>query len=695
MKAVRNVVLVALFAVCVGFAANVVVPKPPQTRRDQVTETIDGVKISDPYRWLEDQKGPETRAWINAQNEYTHSILDSLPGRDALRERFGQLLKVETVDAPVERNGRFFFRKRGADQDQAVINFRDGLNGKDQVLIDPNPMSPDHTTAVEIGEVANSGKLLLYELRSGGRDETEVRLYDVDAHKDTADVLPPAVYFDFSMLPDASGFYYSLMTDDGPRVRFHKIGTPPATDKEIFGKGYGKDKIVVGDVSPDGRYLVIQVLYGSAADKTEVWVSDLKENAEPKPIIKDIDARFSASPGGDTLFVQTNWNAPKNKIIAIDLKDPARDKWRDVVPEGPDTMENASLAGGKIVITYVHNASSQVAVFDANGKPAGKVALPALGSVAQVNSRWDQPNAFLFFSSYIMAPQVLTYEVAKERQSVFARVKVPLQPDEFQTEQVWYRSKDGTKVPMFLVHKKGLKLDGSNPTLLTGYGGFNVNIMPRFNPTAVVWAEHGGVFAEANLRGGGEFGEQWHRAGMLDKKQNVFDDFIGAAEYLIAQHYTQPAKLAILGGSNGGLLVGAAMTQRPDLFRAVVCWHPLLDMLRYQKFMEAAFWVSEYGSSDNPQQFKYIYAYSPYQHVKPGAKYPAVLFMSGDGDTRVAPLHARKMTALMQTTATPERPVMLRYELKAGHAGGRSVTDRIKDSVDELSFLFWQLGVKQ
>jgi prolyl oligopeptidase len=666
---------------------------PPTARRGDVQETLHGVTVSDPYRWLEDQSSPETRAWINQQNEYTHKLLDSWPGRERLEKRFSELKKVERISSPLERSGRFFYRKRGADQEQFVIYSRQGDGGKEEVLIDPNPMSPDHSTNVEIMDVSKDGKLLAYVLRVGGKDESEMHVLDVAAKHDLPDVLPARVYFDVSFLPDGSGFYYATMLDDGPRVRFHKVGTKAEADTDIFGKGYAKDTIIVGDPSEDGRHLIIEVLHGSAADKVEIWVQDLKKNGPIEPVIKDIDARFFASAVGDELFLQTNYKAPKGRVMEVNLAKPAPENWREVVPEAENAIDSVSLAGGKILVVYVKNAASMVKAFQPDGKLAFEMNLPALGAVYDVQARWENSAAYFTYTSFATPATIFRCEMSSGKQSLWAQVKVPVDPSKFDVSQVWYASKDGTKVPMFLVHAKGIKLDGSNPVLLEGYGGFAVNNTPYFNSDAIVWAERGGVYALASIRGGGEFGEAWHKAGMRDKKQNVFDDFIGAAEWLVQNKYTNPSKLSILGGSNGGLLVGAALTQRPDLYQAVVCWHPLLDMLRYDQFMEAQFWVSEYGAAKDPEQFKWLYAYSPYEHVKQGVKYPAVLFMSGDGDTRVAPLHARKMAALLQADTGSDRPILLRYELKAGHSGGRSTTQDIGDSVDELSFLFWQLGV--
>jgi prolyl oligopeptidase len=667
--------------------------QPPATRRDDLKEVLHGVTIVDPYRWLEDQNSPETRTWIGEQNRYTHSILDALPGRAALENRLAGLKKIEEVHSPFERNGRFVYRRRKVDQEQYSICMRQGPTGEEHVLIDPNPMSAEHTTNVDIADVSKDGELLAYILRAGGKDETEVHLLDLDTRKELPDVLPLGLYFDVSFLPDRSGFYYSMMLDEGPRVRFHKLGTPVSSDVDVFGKGYTKESIIVGDPTEDGRHLVILECNGSSCDKAEIWLQDLQTHGPIEPLVKDIDARFFPFPGGDHLFLQTNWQAPRGRVLAVDFVHPEREHWREVVPEGDTAIDSVALAGGKIIVAYVKNATSEVKVFEPSGKFVGNLEFPSLGSVTDIQTKWEQPDAFIGFTSFTIPRTIYKFDMRTQQRTTWYQPNIPLDSSKFEIRQVWVTSKDGTRVPMFLIREKGLTTDGSHPALLTAYGGFMVNLTPDYWPDAIVWAEHGGVAAQANLRGGGEFGEAWHKAGMLQNKQNVFDDFIAASEWLVENKYTNPSKLAIFGGSNGGLLVGAALTQRPDLYQAVVCWHPLLDMLRYDQFMMGKFWVSEYGSASDPEQFKWLYAYSPYQHVKPGTKYPAVLFMTGDGDTRVAPLHARKMTALLQSSTGSDRPILLRYELAAGHAGGRSVTQDIGDSVDYLSFLFWQLKV--
>ena len=676
-------------------AADSVAHTPPATRRDDTKETLHGVTIADPYRWLEDQNSPETRAWIDAQNAYTHSFLDDLPTRAEISRRLTELTKVDTMNPPAVRNGRYFYTARAADQDLSVIHLRQGPRGKDEVLIDPHPLSGDHTTSVSLIGINKDGTLLLYGIRLGGADEIEIHAFDVNKRADLPDKLERARYSGVSLLPDGSGVYYGILTPEGPRVRYHAMGTDQKADKQFFGEGYDKGVGISPHVSEDGHYLILHVVYGSSADKTEIYARDLKTPGSTlQTIVKDLNARFIGNIAGDTLFVQTNQNAPNGRIMAVDMHHPARDQWKEVVPESDAAMEDSTAVAGKLFVSYLRNATTEIKIFNPDGHAAGQLTLPGLGAAGEIDGRWESPEVFYRYQSFVTPSVIYRYDAANGKQEEWFRTKVPLDPAKYEVKQVWYESKDKTRIPMFLVYAKGLKLDGSHPTLLTGYGGFNLNRTPAFSTQAVIFAEHGGVYALPNLRGGGEFGEKWHKAGMLQNKQNVFDDFETAAEWLIKNGYTSPAKLAISGGSNGGLLVGAALTQRPDLLRAVVCSYPLLDMVRYHNFLVARYWVPEYGSSDDAEQFKYIYRYSPYHNVKSGTKYPAIMFVSGDSDTRVAPLHARKMTALMQSVEGPsDRPVLLHYDTKGGHSGGRSISRVIDDQTDEYSFLFWQLGV--
>lgn len=667
---------------------------PPPTRVEDVKETFNGVVVNDPYRWLEDQNSPETRAWIDAQNACTQNLLKTLPGSEAIAKRLGELIKVDTIRLPNERGGRYFYSKRAAAQDLFVLYMRQGT-GPEEVLVDPASLSADHTTSVNFDGISDDGKLVAYGVRKGGEDEVSLHFIDTDTRKEISDSLPRARYLSgASFKADKSGLYYSKLTDDGPRAYYHAMGTNAEQDTKIFGDGYGPDKIVSVNVSENGRYLLLTVIYGSACEKSEVYFQDIARGGPITPVVKAMDSCFQGEIAGDTLYLQTNWKAPKWRVLSVPLANPAQENWKETIAESESRLESFRLIGEKLIAQYSHNATSELKVFESDGKAAGEIALPALGDVNGVSGRWRNPEAFLSFQSFAIPSTIYRFDVKQRTLALWAKPAVPVDANEFEVKQIWYESKDKTRVPMFLFYKKGLKLDGSNPALMTAYGGFDVSETPAFRDDAIVWAEHGGVFALPALRGGGEFGEAWHHAGMLEKKQNVFDDFFGAAEWLIANHYTRPKRLAITGRSNGGLLMGAAMTQRPDLFGAIVCGYPLLDMVRYQKFLVARFWVTEYGSSDNPQQFPFIYAYSPYHHVVKGTKYPAVLFLTGDSDTRVAPLHARKMTAEMQAAQGADKPILLMYDTKLGHSEGRPVNKIIEDDTDMLQFLFAEVGVK-
>ena len=679
-------------------AVSIATPAPPRTSVNEVKDVLYGMEIVDPYRWLEDQNSPQTRAWIDAQNAYTDSLLAKLPEREALRRQVGALIKIDAISSPIVAGGRYFFTRRGAEQDQASLFMRKGPTGPDELLVDPLPLSPNHTVTVGVSSVSRDGKLLAYFLRQGGADEITPHLYDVDARKELPDVFPKARYSGISVLTDKTGVYLTRLVADGPRVFYHKIGTDVSSDVEIFGKGYGPEKIIGSGLSDDNRYLSIAVLHGSAGDRTELYVKDLVHNGPVVPIVNDIPAVFSGQIAGDHMYVRTNWKAPRWRIMEVDLTNPAqienKDSWRVVLPQGEGVLDGFSLVDGKLAVRIIQNVVPHLKIIDTHGKLLSEVPTPSLGTISSLNGHWDSAEAFFSFTSYPLPPTIYRYDVASGRQSVWFAFGIPIESAKYEVQQVWYSSKDGTKIPMFITHARGMKLDGANPVLLTGYGGFNLDQTPTFNAFNAAWLMNGGVLAVPNLRGGGEFGEEWHHAGMLEKKQNVFDDFIAAAEWLVRNKYTQPARLAIRGTSNGGLLVGAALTQRPDLFGAVICGYPLLDMVRYQNFLVARYWVPEYGSSENEQQFKYIYAYSPYHHVKPGTKYPSVLLISGDSDTRVAPLHARKMTARLQAaTAGSDHPILLHYDTSAGHSGGTPAGKQIENTADELSFLFWRLGI--
>jgi prolyl oligopeptidase len=602
-------------------------------------------------------------------------------------------MRIDRAWAPTERGGRYFYWKRHAADDLSILYLKDGEDGQEAVLIDPHKLSEDHTTSVSLLDVTTDGTLLAYGIRQGGEDEIEVRLLDVTSREELADRLPRGLYSSISLKPDRSGLYYGLSDrSTGLRIYYHAMGSPASDDTEIFGEGIGSDNWLSASLSDDGRHLLFTVYHGWA--RTEIYYQDLTRGGEIIPIVNDLDAQSYGLFAGDTLVMQTDWNAPRKRILAVDLGKPARGDWREVVPEAADTIEDFSLAGGRLFVQYLHDVTSQVKQFTLEGEALGDLELPGIGTASAPSGRWESKTAFFDFVSFTVPRTTYRYDVSSSDTEVWARDDVPVDSSRFEVEQVWYPSKDGTAVPMFLVHEKGLERDGNQPVLLYGYGGFNVSETPRFSTTAVWWAEQGGLYALANIRGGGEFGEAWHKAGMLGNKQNVFDDFTAAAEWLIDNGYTRPGRLAIQGGSNGGLLVGAALTQRPDLYQAVLCQFPDLDMVRYYQFENnnpPA--LMEYGDASDPDQFKFLYAYSPYQKVRKGVEYPAVMLTTGDADTRVPPLQARKMTAVLQWATSSSRPILLMYDTKAGHAGSRPITKAVDDLSMELAFLSWQLGL--
>lgn len=671
------------------------IPAPPQTRRDDVKETLHGVEVVDPYRWLEDQSSPETRAFIEQQNAYAHGLLDGLPSLPAIRTRLTALSRQDAQWAPLERGGRYFVRRRKAADDLPVLLVRDSLAGPNRVLLDPHPLSADHTTSVTVEDISLNGHLLVYGVRTSGEDETELRARAVETGADLPDRLTRALYRGVSVRPDGRGFYYALQDRaSGIRIRYHAMGTPVAQDREIFGEGFGAGDWISASVSENGKHLLLSVSHGWAS--SEIFLQELDDTSSPpiQPIVRNLDAHVVAAFAGDRLIAQTDWNAPTGRIVEIVPSNPAPEHWRTVVPAGTDSIEAFALTGGRLVVQRLHDVASQLEVFTLDAKSDGSISLPGAGTVRGLSGQWGSDELFFEFDSYTRPPSTFRASVAARTVAPFWTSAIPFESDRYVTRQVWVTSKDGTRVPMFVTHRRDVVLDARAPTLLYGYGGFAVSITPGFSPSAAWWIEQGGIYAVANIRGGSEFGEVWHRAGMLANKQNVFDDFIAAASWLVEHRYTSPQKLAIQGASNGGLLMGAALTQRPDLFRAVLCEFPDLDMIGYWRFPNnnpPA--LLEYGDASKPDQFTFLLAYSPYQKVMAGTKYPAVLLMTGDADTRVPPLQARKMTARLQAATTSGRPVLLLYDTKAGHAGGRPLSRMIDDESLELAFLAWQLGM--
>jgi len=690
---------------------------PPKARVDDVVETLHGHKIADPYRWLEDANSAETQEFVRGELAYARSILDPLAGREQIHRRLSQLVSIGTITAPQMGGKYYFYTRRQASQDQPVLLVREGLHGADRTLVDVNQMAADGTVALDWWFPSDDGKYVAYGTSVSGSEESALHVIETDTGRILPDTIERTRFASLAWKKDNSGFYYTRHPRKGDvppgeevyhvKVFYHTLGSDPAKDPLIFGQGRNPQDIPqVTLPDDDDRWLLITVFEGWA--KSEMYLQDLKAGTPPVELTSGKEFLYSGEIFRGKLYITTNEGAPRFRLFAVDASDPGRENWKEIIPQSDAVLKSvAVVGGGQLFVQYEKNVSSQLKLFELDGKPVREVSLPTVGTVGGVTEsdsgiggRWDRTEAFFDFSSFTFPPSVYRMDVSSAKSELWGKVDAPgIDPTSYEIKQLWYTSKDGTKVPMFVFHKKGLVLDGNNPTLLNGYGGFNVSLTPGFRGNRFLWLEHGGVFAVANLRGGAEFGEDWHRAGMLDKKQNVFDDFIAAAEYLIAEKYTNKDHLAIIGGSNGGLLMGVMLTQHPDLFRAVVCQVPLLDMLRYQNFQIAKLWIPEYGSADDAKQFEWLYAYSPYHHVKAGTEYPAVLFMTADTDTRVDPMHAKKMTALLQAEAangqSRDRPILLRIETKAGHGAGKPITKQIEESTDIYSFLFWQLGVKE
>lgn len=680
---------------------------PPIVEKKPVEETFYGHKIIDPYRWLENAKSPETQKWVSEELAYTRSILDPLPDKDELHQRLEKLLSTGTISAPQIGGKYYFYTKREGTQNQPVLLVREGMDGKDRPLVDVNALAPDGTIALDWWTPSEHGKYVAYGTSPSGSEISTLHVIETASGKLLPDSIERTRSSSIAWKLDDSGFYYTRYPKKGDvpegqenynrHAFYHALGSDPAKDPLIFGEGRDPQDWPDVDISNDGRWLLISVQIGWT--KTELFLQDLKAGTPPVRITEGKEFLYKGEIVNGKLYITTNEDAPRYRAFAAAAESPARANWKEIIPQTDAVLQSAGVVNGMLLAQYEENATSQLKLFDTEGKALGDIRLPAIGSVFGLGGKWNRKEVFFAFHSFTIPDSVYQIDLKDRGTSLWSKVEAPgIDPAKYEVKQVWFNSKDGTRVPMFVFHKKGLELNGSNPTLLTAYGGFNVSLTPNFVGDRYLWLEHGGVFAVANLRGGAEFGEDWHRAGMLDKKQNVFDDFAAAAEYLIAQKYTDKDHLAIRGGSNGGLLMGAALTQHPELFRAVICQVPLLDMLHYQNFQIAKLWIPEYGSSADPKQFEWLYAYSPYHHVKQGQEYPAILFMTADTDTRVDPMHAKKMAALMQADAangrSKERPILLRIDTKAGHGAGKPITKQVEDLTDIYSFLFWQLGMK-
>ncbi len=686
-----------------GFSLGCSAPEapPPVTKRIEVRETLHGVEYVDPYRWLEDQESPETRQWIDEQNAYAERIVGETETRARLRARLQALLRKPEIGFPRKAGEFEYFTLRREDDELPAIYRRPAPpegevppidpKASYEIVLDPHPMSADVTTRVDILSLDPDGKFLLYSVRDGGEDEIEVRVRDLQKSIDSPDRLPRALYASVFFSKRGDGFYYTHRSRQvGPRVRFHRLGTDPQKDEELFGEGIPPTRFLETLELSDGKALVFTVNHGWA--RSDLYYKEL--DGEPRPIVVGTDARFYAQLHDGKLYVRTNLDAAGNRIVRIDPKNAAPERWKEIVPENEDVLAAFTILDDRIYASYLRHGTTRISVHELDGALVGEIPIPDHHTA---ELRGAAPGrAFLTLTSFTLPASTYLLDLKTGDRTSWDERAWDVEPESVVVQQVRYPSKDGTEIPMYLFYRRGTEADRDNPTLLFGYGGFNAAQTPRFDPMAAIWVEEGGIYAMANLRGGSEYGETWHRAGMLSNKQNVFDDFLSAAEYLIANDYTQPSRLAIRGVSNGGLLVASAFTQRPDLFRAVVCGFPDLDMVRFYSFTETNNLPAllEYGDASKPEEFSFLKRYSPYQAVREGTSYPAVMLTTGDKDTRVSPLQARKMTARLQSATTSGRPVILRYHRKAGHAAsyGMPVSRTVEDMAMELAFLLRELS---
>ena len=690
----------------------------PEARRGDVVDTYHGEEVADPYRWLEAPDSDETRAWVDGQVELTTAYLSEIPARASIKDRLEVLWNYERFSAPSKKGERYFFRHNDGLQDHSVLYTADSLDGAARPVLDPNTLSEDGTVSVRLTSLSEDGSLLAYGLSDGGSDWQTVYIRDVLSGRDLSDTLKWVKFSGASWTHDNNGFFYSRYPEpenklesvnEHQKLYFHQMGTPQDQDRLIFENpenpkmGYG------GYINEAGTTLYIYGWQGTD-DRNTLYSLDLTNpSANVVKLFDEMDASYSViaddvvtddrgwlarlfgppkQPDQRRIWIETNKDAPKGKVVMVDADAPQEKNWVDVIPESEHVLRSVSMVGGHLVVSRLEDAKSVVKVYDPAGQHVRDVDLPGIGTAYGFGGKADQSETFYSFTGFTDPTTIYQYDVTTGEGELWKTSDVPFDPKQFETKQVFYESKDGTQVPMFLVYKKGLELDGNNPTLLYGYGGFNISLTPSFSVSRLAWTEMGGVYAVANLRGGGEYGEAWHKAGTKLNKQNVFDDFIAAAEYLIDEGYTQPSKLAIQGGSNGGLLVGASMTQRPELFGAAIPAVGVLDMLRYHKFTIGWAWADDYGTSEeSSEMFNYLKAYSPLHNLKEGTTYPTTMVVTADHDDRVVPAHSYKFAAELQRTHGGDNPVLIRIETRAGHGGGTPISKRLEQVADQYAFL--------
>ncbi|MCA1246638.1 prolyl oligopeptidase family protein [Massilia sp. MS-15] len=707
----RHATLVALLAAAFGANSALAQSCPangpsltyPVSKKVEQQDNYHGTTVADPYRWLEDANSAETKQWVSAQNGVTQAYLAQIPQRAAIRERLTKLWNYERYSVPGKEGGRYFYTRNDGLQNQSVLYTLKNLNEQPRVLLDPNTMSSDGTVALAGMEVSPDGKLLAYSTAASGSDWNEIRVRDIDTGKDLEDHVKWVKFSSTAWTKDGKGFFYSRYDEPKESTKladvnyfqklyYHRLGTPQSADTLVYDRPDQKEWGFGGQTTDDGRYLVITTTKGTAP-KYRVSYKDLsKPDAKVVDLVDNFDAGYTFIDNiGSTFYFSTDRKAPRKRIIAIDLAKPQESNWKEIVAESADTLAGADIINNQLVLKYMKDAQSLVRVHDLKGKLVREIKLPGIGSVGGLSGKRGESETFYSFTGFTTPTTIYRLNLKTGQSTVFRQPKVDFNPADYETRQQFYTSKDGTRVPMFIVSKKGLKLDGSNPTYLYGYGGFNISMTPGFSPANLAWMEMGGVYVVANLRGGGEYGEAWHQAGTKLQKQNVFDDFIGAAEWLVANKVTSPSKLAIGGGSNGGLLVGAAMTQRPELFGAALPAVGVLDMLRFHKFTIGWAWTSDYGSSENPDEFKALHKYSPLHNLKAGTCYPATMVTTADHDDRVVPAHSFKYAAAAQAAQAGSAPILIRIETKAGHGAGKPTTKQIEEVADRWGFLAREL----
>jgi len=671
----------------------------PSSRKADQVDDYHGTKVADPYRWLEDPDSEETKAWVEAQNNVTFAYLTEIGAREQIKQRLTQLWNYEKYGIPFKQGNRYFYFKNDGLQNQNVLYTLTSLDAEPRVLLDPNTLSEDGTIALSGIAISEDGNQMAYGLSTSGSDWNEWKVLDVETASNLPDHLKWVKFSGASWTHDGQGFFYSRYDEPNEATKledlnyyqklyYHKLGTPQSEDTLIYHRPDQKEWMFGAGVTEDGRYLIISVDQGTDP-KNLVFYKDLAKPDSPVvELISEFEANYSFIDNEGSLFwFRTDLDAPRGRVIAIDINNPVREHWQEVIPQTAETLEGMGLLNNQFVADYLKDARSSIKIFNLDGSFVREVELPGIGSAGGFGGKRYDKETFYSFTSFTTPATIYRYDMVSGESTIFRQPNVDFNPDEYETKQVFYSSKDGTQVPMFITHKKGLQLDGNNPTYLYGYGGFGASLTPYFSVSRLVWMEMGGVYAIPNLRGGGEYGEEWHQAGTKLNKQNVFDDFIAAAEWLINNHYTQPAKLAIAGGSNGGLLVGACMTQRPELFGAALPAVGVMDMLRFHKFTIGWAWCSDYGSPDNPEEFKALYAYSPLHNLKPGTAYPATMITTADHDDRVVPAHSFKFAAALQEAHASEKPVLIRIETKAGHGAGKPTTKIIEELADEWAFL--------